>query len=346
MLCDPEEWNLRHVMVAFARPQRWRSWLQLVLSVGAFVAGCASMYAAASISWALVLILALPTGVLVVRIFIIQHDCGHGSFFESRRANDVLGRLCSLVTLTPYDNWARQHRQHHADWNDLDRVDGDPYSTCLTVAAWRTLPAHRRLAYGFVRHPLIANLILPPLLFVLIYRLPLDTPKTWRRERWSVHLTNAALLLVFGGLSALAGWRIVALVHLSSVSVAAILGAWLFTVQHRFEGAVWRRRCRWNYVEAALAGASWLDLPAVLHWLTGNIGFHHVHHLAPRIPNYALAAAHRALQGMHPVPGMGLRAALRAPWLILWDENSGRLVGLRAAAAIARARPATKAASP
>ena len=250
------------------------------------------------------------------------------------------------MTLAPYDNWARQHRQHHADWNDLDRIDGDPYSTCLTVAAWRALPSRRRLAYGLVRHPLIANVILPPLLFVLIYRVPLDTPKTWRRERWSVHLTNAALLVLFGGLSALVGWRVVALVHLSIVSVAAILGAWLFTVQHRFDGAVWRRRCRWNYVEAALAGASWLDLPALLHWFTGNIGFHHVHHLAPRIPNYSLAAAHRALQGLHPVPRMGLRAALRAPWLVLWDEKADRLVSLRAAAGIGRAQPAPDAPGP
>ena len=169
--------------------------LQLLTSVGPFIAGCVAMYVVLPISYLLTLALALPTGALLIRVFIVQHDCGHGSFFASRRANALAGRLCSLCTLTPYANWSRQHSVHHADWNNLHRTGGgtDMYSACLTMRDYFAMSRRGRLLYRLPRHPLIANLLLPPVVFLLVYRLPLDTPRHWRRERRSVHFTNAAL---------------------------------------------------------------------------------------------------------------------------------------------------------
>jgi len=289
------------------------------------------MYLVFPVSYTLVLLLAVPTGALLVRIFIVQHDCGHGSYFASRRANRLVGRLCSLVTLTPYANWARQHGLHHADWNNLDRTGGgsDIYSACLTVREYLALSRWRRLLYRLPRHPLIANLLLPPLVFVLLYRVPFDTPRAWTAERRSVYWTNAALVALFGTLAALLGWRQVLLVHLPIMAVASILGVWLFSLQHRFETAHWTDRGKWSFVGAALDGSSWLGLPRALHWLTGNIGFHHVHHLNPHVPNYRLSEAHEAVQALRPVARLGLGGGLAAAFLTLWDERRGRLVRFR-----------------
>src|SRR4051812_17854628 len=272
---------LRRATAAFARPLPWQSALQLLTSFGPFLAGCAAMYLVFPVSPLLTLALSLPTGALLVRVFIVQHDCGHGSFFASRSANTTVGWLCSLITFTPYANWGRQHAAHHANWNNLDRqsAGSDIYSACLTVREYLALTPGRRFLYRLPRHPLIANFLLPPLVFLLLYRVPFDTPRDWIRERWSVHLTNAALVVLFGTLVALLGWREVLLVHLPVMVVASILGVWLFSLQHRFETSRWLNHGDWTFVEAALEGSSYFQLPKVLHWLTGNIGFHHVHHL-------------------------------------------------------------------
>jgi omega-6 fatty acid desaturase (delta-12 desaturase) len=279
----------------------------------------------------LTLALALPTGALLVRVFIIQHDCGHGSFFASRRANVAVGRLCSLITLTPFANWSRQHAVHHGDWNNLDRSGGgaDIYSACLTVQEYLALSSWQRLLYRLPRHPLVANLLLPPLVFLVLYRVPFDTPRRWVRERRSVHLTNAALAALFGALAVGFGWREVLEIHLSVMVVASILGVWLFSLQHRFETARWTRRAEWDPAEASMEASSWFGLPRVLHWLTGNIGFHHVHHLNTRVPSYRLGAAHDAVQALWPITPLSLGGGLRSPWLTLWDEASGRLVSFR-----------------
>jgi omega-6 fatty acid desaturase (delta-12 desaturase) len=225
---------------------------------------------------------AVPTGALLVRVFIVQHDCGHGSFFASKRANVLVGRMCSLITMTPFANWSHQHSLHHADWNNLDRKG-----------------------------------------------VPFDTPRAWVRERWSVHLTNAALICLFGMLVLLLGWHQVLLVHLPIMVVASILGVWLFSLQHRFETAHWTVRGQWSFVDAALRGSSWFNLPRPVHWLTANIGFHHVHHLNPRVPSYWLAEAHHAVQALRPVAPLSVGRGLTASLLTLWDERRGRLVRFR-----------------
>lgn len=288
------------------------------------------MYLLYPVSYWLTLGLGVPTGALLLRVFIVQHDCGHHAFFGSARANRIVGFLCSLCTLTPYANWARQHAQHHADWNNLNGDFGvDIYSACLTVRDYLALSRWQRLLYRLPRHPLVANVLLPPLVFLLIYRLPFDTPRAWTTERRSVHITNAALVGLFATLAATLGWQRVLMVHLPVMIVASILGVWLFSVQHRFDGARWTIKDEWQFMEAALGGSSWLDLPRALHWLTGNIGFHHVHHLNPRVPNYRLASAHAAVQALRPTPRLGLRCSLAATFLTLWDEERNCLVRFR-----------------
>jgi omega-6 fatty acid desaturase (delta-12 desaturase) len=332
--------DIRQAAAAFARPDARRSTLQIVTSFGPFLAGCAAMYLMLPVSLLATLALAVPTGALLVRVFIVQHDCGHGSFFASRRANALVGRACSLLTLTPYTNWSRQHGLHHADWNNLDRgTDGDIYSTCLTVGDYLALPRWRRLLYRLPRHPLIANAVLPPLIFLLLYRVPFDTPHTWTRERLSVYLTNGGIIALFGALALLLGWRNVALIHVPVMIVASILGVWLFSLQHRFETARWTARRDWRFVDAALDGSSWLDLPRPLHWVTGNIGFHHVHHLNPHVPNYRLGEAHRAVQALRPVARLRLWRGFSATLLTLWDERCGHLVGFRDAGRLSTDRP-------
>lgn len=292
----------------------------------------ALMYASLSLTYWLTLALTVVTAGFIVRIFIIQHDCGHGSFFRSRSANEAVGLLCSLFTLTPYTMWRRQHAGHHAHWNNLDhRMSGiDIYSTCLTVNEYRALPTWHRALWRTMLHPIVSLLLLPPLVFFVIFRLPFDAPPTWAHERWAVQGTNLALLLLFVALGLLLGFRSVLLVHLPTSIIASIIGVWLFSVQHRFERSQWARQDTWTPLEASLQGSSYLQLPRVLQWFTGNIGFHHIHHLDPRIPNYRLEACHRA----HPAFAQATILTLRCGALLssrhcLWDEESKTMVKIK-----------------
>jgi omega-6 fatty acid desaturase (delta-12 desaturase) len=321
--------DLKAAIKRFQSPVLWKSLWQAASSLAAFVMICVAMYASLTATYWLTLGLSLLAAGFVVRIFIIQHDCGHGSFFRSRPANSALGLVCSLVTLTPYASWRRQHVRHHANWNDLDRRRSgmDIYSTCLTVAEYRALSRWRRAVYRLSRQPLIAIVLLPPLIFLLLYRVPFDAPGTWARERSAVFGTNIAIAAVIGGLGLLLGFEQVLLVQLPIMVIASIIGVALFSVQHRFETALWQRRTDWNFQAAALEGSSYLRLPKVLQWFTGNIGFHHVHHLNPRIPNYRLASCHAAVPTLRTVPALSLGGGLRSLSLALWDEKRGGMIG-------------------
>ena len=268
----------------------------------------------------------------LVRIFIIQHDCGHGSFFRSRRANDLIGMVCSLMTLTPYAFWRRQHARHHGSWNNLGRRKAsqlDIYSSCLTVTEYRALDPWRRAIVRLTYHPIVAHLLLPPILFMFIYRAPFDAAKNWQSERYTLYLTDIALVVLFGVLGFILGYGQVAAVQLPIMVWASIVGVWLFSVQHRFEGALWAPEGSWNFNAAAVGSTSYLRLPRILQWFTGNIGFHHVHHINPRIPNYRLEACHEANDGLHVAPQLTLGAALRALRYTLWDTDLERLVSFR-----------------
>ncbi|MEX0921306.1 MAG: fatty acid desaturase [Rhodovibrionaceae bacterium] len=305
---------------------------QIFTTIGGFLLVCAAMYAVAEISLWLVLPLAPLAAAFLVRTFIVQHDCGHGAFFRSRRANDALGFVCSLLTLTPYLSWRRQHAGHHGIWNDLDRRNSgaDIYSSCLTVEEYEALGPWQRRWYRITRNPIVANLLLPPLVFLVLYRLPFDMPKSWKTERRAVYLTDLALVALFGGLGLVFGFAQVAAIHLPIMVMASIVGVWLFTVQHRSDHTIWARSDKWNALTASLEGSTHLSLPRLLRWFTGNIGLHHVHHLNPKVPNYRLQECHDSIPTLAAVPEMRLRAAFRATFYVLWDEKNCRMVRIGA----------------
>lgn len=323
--------GLRGAVAQFAAPIRSESVLQIATSIGLFVAGCTAMYWAYDISYWLTLALAVPTGALLVRVFIVQHDCGHGAFFASRRANDAVGWVCSLLTLTPYAHWRRRHAAHHGTWNNLDRrhSGNDLYSSCLTVTEYRALTPARRFFYRLGRHPLVANLLLPPVIFLILHRLTLDRRRSTPRERRSVLATNAGIAALVAAAGLVLGFGEVLLVQLPVILEGSVIGVFLFSIQHRFAGARWARRREWNFVAAALEGASYLRLPGFLHWFTGNIGFHHIHHLDPRVPNYRLRACQKAVPALASVPAQSLWACLGASRFALWDEERSALVSFR-----------------
>ncbi len=323
--------SLRREMAPFQAPILRRSLSQLLTSFGGFFATCAAMYALTDLSyWAALALVPLAAGFLV-RIFIIQHDCGHLAFFRSRRANDIVGSLCSLLTLAPYASWRRQHAAHHGVWNDLDRRQSgaDIYSSCLTVAEYRALSPRQRWWYRTTRHPLVANLLLPPLVFTLLYRLPFDMPKSWRLERRMVHLTSLALVAILAGLGLVLGYDRVAVVQLPIMILAAIVGVWLFSVQHRSEKTRWWRNKTWDPTSAALHSSTYLHLPRILQWFTGNIGFHHVHHLSPRVPNYRLRQCHELIASRFNGPVLSVWEGFKALRFTLWDEERGRMATFR-----------------
>ena len=318
----------------FQAPSLARSVGQLATSFGGFFATCVAMYRCLDLSIWLALPLAVLAAGFLVRIFIIQHDCGHGSFFRSRRANDLLGGLCSLLTLTPYAFWRRQHARHHGSWNNLDRraASGfDIYSSSLTLSEYRTLGSWRRRLYRLANYPAVSHLLLPPVVFLLVYRVPFDVAKEWRRERRTVYVTNAFLACLIGGLGLAVGFDRVAAVQLPIMAMAAIIGVWLFSVQHRFEHTLWTNNAQWRFTDAALQSCSHLDLPRVLQWFTGNIGFHHIHHLNPRIPNYRLEECHKAVADLGTAPKLTLGRALATLRHALWDEEARRMVTFAAA---------------
>ena len=327
--------ELRNSVADFQAPDLRKSLVQIVTSIGGFLGVCATMYAIADFSYWFALALAPLAAGFLVRTFIVQHDCGHGAFFRSRRLNDGVGAICSLFTLAPYPAWRRQHAGHHGSWNDLDRRDTgvDMYSSCLTVAEYRSLSPFRRGWYRVTRNPVIANLIVPPLIFLVLYRFPFDMPAGWRRERISVYLTNLLLGALIAGVGLVVGFDRVAEIQLPVMVLASITGVGLFTIQHRSERTVWARHEHWNAQIASLGGSTYLRLTPVLQWFTGNIGLHHVHHLNPRIPNYRLQQCHDAIGELRDVPIMTLRSAFKAILYILWDEQQQRMVTVRSATA-------------
>lgn len=289
----------------------------------------AAAWALALLAWraapVLGAIAALPVAALTVRLFILQHDCGHGSFFPDRRWNRWTGRALALLTFTPFAYWRRFHALHHATSGRLDRRGEFDFRT-LTLGEYRAMRPAARLGYRIYRHPLVLFGILPPVAFLVAYRLPWFAPRDWRRERHSILLTDAALLGFWGAVGWLAGWPAVVTIAGTAIVIASCGGFWLFFVQHQFEEGYWSEPGDWAFEAAGLHGSSCLQLPPLFRWITGDIGIHHLHHLDPRIPNYRLRdcdAAHRDLAG---VSRFGWRDGVRCTRLALWDEAAGRMV--------------------
>jgi omega-6 fatty acid desaturase (delta-12 desaturase) len=273
--------------------------------------------------WA-TLLLAIPTAGFLARIFIIQHDCGHGSFFKSARANDWLGFLCGVLTMTPYRQWRLSHAIHHRGAANLAKRGVGAIHT-LTVSEYLALPRWRRLAYRLYRHPALLFFGAAFFNFVILQRVMFTGPT--RKEWASLHWTNLAIGVVAGLLILAIGVKALVLVYAPIMAVASTVGTWLFYVQHQYEHTYWAEDAEWDYTLAALRGSSYYKLPGVLRWFTGNIGFHHVHHLSPRIPNYRLRECHEENPLFQQATVLTPASSLRTASLRLWDEDSERMVG-------------------
>ena len=322
----PAQAAWKELVARHQRPDHRRATWQLVNSITPFLATWVAIYFALLVSWWLALPLAVLAGGLLVRIFIILHDCGHGSFYESRRANDFWGGIAGVLTFTPYIHWRWEHSIHHATSGNLDhRGVGDVWT--MTVEEYLASSRARRFSYRVVRHPLVLLLVAPAVLFVGWQRFV--SKDAGPRERRSVYGTNVALLATTCAGCAVFGIVPFLILQATMIAVAGAAGVWLFYVQHQFDGAYWERDAEWGYAEAALRGSSYYALPRVLQWFSGNIGFHHIHHLNPRIPNYHLERCHASDPVFQSVKRLTLLGSVSAGGLRLWDEATKELVGLR-----------------
>jgi acyl-lipid omega-6 desaturase (Delta-12 desaturase) len=313
----------RDSLAPYAEPDLTHGLLGIATSVFPYLGLFALMYVSSSISYLLTLALAVPAAGFLMRTFIIFHDCTHGSYLPSRRGNMWLGRATGLLVLSPYASWRREHALHHATAGDLDHRGGGDVTT-MTAAEYRALSWRGRLGYRLFRNPLVMFGLGP--IFALVIGPRLLSRAAPARVRRSVLSTDLILAVLVGALCWLMGWRQYLLVQGPTVLLAGSAGIWLFYVQHQFEGVYWENTARWSYAEAALRGSSYLKLPRLLRFFTGNIGLHHVHHLNPRIPNYNLQRAHDENEIFHDVPTLSFSDGIRAVRLKLYDEHSGRLV--------------------
>jgi acyl-lipid omega-6 desaturase (Delta-12 desaturase) len=314
---------LRERLARYEQANHRRALLDLATSVLPYLALSVGMCFALGVSQLMVLALALPTAVFLVRTFIVFHDCSHGSFLGSRRGNSWLGVALGLLLYSPFLRWRHDHAIHHATSGDLGRRGTGDIRT-LTVSEYRALHWRGRLGFRLQRNPLVMFALGP--LFALIVGPRIVAHGARPRMRRSVIATNVALAILVGGLCWLIGWSAYLLVFGPSALLAGSIGIWLFYVQHQFEDAYWESGQSWSYADAALRGSSYLKLPGPLRFCTGNIGYHHVHHLSARIPNYNLRRAHEENPIFHDVPTLSLWDGLRAVRLKLWDEDRARLV--------------------
>ena len=316
----------KEIVLRYQKPSTWRALWQIIDTIIPYGLLWYLMYLCLPVSWWLVVPLAVLAGGFVVRVFIIFHDCGHGSFFKSTIANDAVGFLAGILTFTPYYHWRWEHAIHHGSAGDLDRRGtGDVWT--LTVQEYLESSRWKKFAYQLARNPIVLFVIAPLFLFLIRQRFP--SPKASRRERHSVHAMNVAILAMAVGLSWLFGIKAYVVIQLIILLVAGGSGVWLFYVQHQFEDVYWERGDNWSFTAAALQGSSFYKLPRILQWFSGNIGFHHIHHLSPRIPNYNLERCHKADPLFQTVRPITLFSSFKSFTFRLWDEKSRKLVGYR-----------------
>lgn len=319
------------MLAKYREPSRTRSIVEIAVTLLPFAALWAAAWALLSAGHWIGLLPAVLAAGFLVRLFMIQHDCGHGAFFRKRAANDWIGRIIGVLTLTPYDVWRRAHSVHHANSGNLDKRGIGDIDT-LTVQEYRNRSPLRRLLYRLYRHPLVMFGVGPAWLFLLEHRLPFGQMRAGRMPWVSTMATNAAVTVLAGVLIWSIGLVPFLLVQGPITLIAASIGVWLFYVQHQFDGTSWARGSDWTLHEAALKGSSHYDLPRVLRWMTANIGVHHVHHLSSRVPYYRLQQVLRDYPGLAGQSRLTLRDSLRSVRLALWDESRHRLVSFREAA--------------
>ena len=330
-LLTPIELDARGLIQILARyraPSPMRSIVELVITAGPLILLWLLMWATLDLGYWLCLLLAVPAAGFLVRLFMIQHDCGHGAFFHRRFANDWVGRVIGVLTLTPYDFWRRAHAVHHATSGNLERRGIGDVDT-LTVHEYLALSRWGRLRYRLYRHPVIMFGLAPAYLFIVQHRLPVGLMRSGWRPWLSTSATNLAIAALVATMIWLVGIGPFLLVHLPIMLLAASAGVWLFYVQHQFENTVWAHDHGWNLQEAALHGSSHYALPSLLCWFTANIGIHHVHHLCSRIPYYRLPLVLRDHPDLDGIGRLTLLQSLRCVRLALWDEGQKRLVSFR-----------------
>ena len=317
-----------NIVTQYHRPSLGKSIWQIATTFIPYFILWYLMYRSLAVGYWLTLLLAIPAALFVVRLFVLQHDCGHGSFFKSKKANDWTGMACSLFTFVPYHYWRRTHAIHHSGAGDLEnRGVGDYYT--MTVKEYGEKSKWEQFKYRLYRHPLIMFVIGPVFVFIIGYRFDYMRRKDWTRERRGLLWTNLALLALVTGLSLLIGFKAYVLVQLPIVFLATGVGAWFFFVQHNFEDAYWAQGEAWDYTTAALQGSSYYKLPRILQWFTGSIGFHHIHHLSPKIPNYLLEQAHNENEIFQTPVTLTLISGFKQTGLSLWDEDTKKLISFR-----------------
>jgi len=327
--------DLTRALLRYCEPNVKRALFELAVTAIPLVLLWVLMWLSLDVSYWLTLLLAVPAAGFMVRLFIIQHDCGHGAFFRQRAANSWVGRVLGVLTLTPYDYWKHNHAVHHSTSSNLDRRGiGD--IDILTVAEYRTCSLTRRLLYRCYRNPVVMFVLGPAYMFFLQHRLPFHQMRDGWRPWISTMATNAAIALTALGMIWLVGVGPFLMVHLPIMVMAASMGVWLFYVQHQFESVAWARTGTWSHHDAALLGSSYYDLPQVLRWLSGNIGIHHIHHLNSRIPYYRLPKVLRDHPELKTVGRLTLWDSVKGVRLSLWCEKRKKLVSFRAASESAR----------
>jgi len=316
--------NWKKIVSRYQIPSIPRATWQLVNSIAPYTLLFVAMYYLKDISWFLVFPLAVIASGFMVRIFIIFHDCGHGSFFKSRTANTIWGYITGILTFTPYYHWRWEHAIHHAGSGNLDRRGtGDIWT--LTIQEYLESSKVKRFFYRITRNPIILFLIGPTLLFFVWQRIP--NSKAPKREALSVLYTNIALLFYCSFMIYILGWQSFLFIQFTIMIIGGAVGVWLFYMQHQFEGVYWERDKNWSYAEAAVRGSSFYKLPKILQWFSGNIGFHHIHHLGPRIPNYRLEKCYKSEPFFQNVKAITLFQSFKSFTYRLWDEQKKKLVG-------------------
>ena len=283
-------------------------------------------YLLLSIHLLLALLCASVAGILLIRIFIIFHDCCHRSFFHNRRLNEIVGFVTGVLTFTPYEQWRNTHVTHHATSGNLDkRGTGDIWT--LTVQEYSQLTRWKKFVYRMYRNPLLMFTVGPIYIFLFDYRV--NRPRISHKERWNTYATNVGIIGLIATLTMIFGWQAVLIVQIPMFMISGMAGIWLFYVQHQFEESYYESNEQWNYKHAALRGSSFFQMPKPLKWLTGNIGYHHIHHLNARIPNYSLPIVYDKVEELRDVPTLTLRSSLSTLRLRLWDEDAHKMIGWR-----------------
>jgi omega-6 fatty acid desaturase (delta-12 desaturase) len=323
------------ILQRYRQPDVGRSALEIVVTLVPFTFFWVAAWASLYVSPWLTALFVVPAAFFLVRLFLIQHDCGHGALFKKRLTNDWIGRVIGVLTFTPYDAWKRSHAIHHASSGNLDERGLGDIDT-LTIREYSALPRWQRIRYHIYRNPIVLFILGPAVMFILMHRMPFKMMRGTGWRGWvSVMGTNAGIVLLCSVLIWLIGWKAFLAVQLPIVALAASIGVWLFYIQHQFEDTFWAEEPHWNVHEAALYGSSHYDLPGFLPWLTAHIGVHHVHHLYSRIPYYRLPQVLRDFPELANVRRITLLESFKSLKLRLWDERQRRLVSFAEARAIA-----------